>query len=158
MFIKDVPGLQLGCMGRSRLIVWVYVFILAWYNLVLTCCWLIIPSQPSSIGLNVVFSIVYAFMQYIYMETYEVYVRYSCMCCFGKCRLICTWLLFALISQLRLNLNLNLKIVYSTRKKITNMTQYHTEYMTVCFLLSGDPYKGAERTACVRATHGYYNA
>ena len=34
------------------------------------------------------------------------------------------------------------------------MTQYHTEYMTVCFLLSGDPYKGAERTACVRATGG----
>ena len=26
------------------------------------------------------------------------------------------------------------------------------------FLLSGDPYKGAECTACVRATHGYYNA
>ena len=24
--------------------------------------------------------------------------------------------------------------------------------------LSGDPYKGAERTACPRATHGYYNA
>ena len=57
-----------------------------------------------------------------------------------------------------LNLNLNLKIVYLTRKN-TNMTQYHIEYMTVCFLLlSGDPYKCAERTACVRATHGYYNA
>ena len=32
------------------------------------------------------------------------------------------------------------------------MTQYDKEYMTVCFLLSGDPYKGAERTDCVRAT------
>ena len=47
--------------------------------------------------------------------------------------------------------------LFIRQEKQTNMTQYHTEYMTVCFL-SGDPYKGTERTACVRATHGYYNA
>ena len=57
-----------------------------------------------------------------------------------------------------LELELELENCLFDKKKNTNMTQYHTEYMTVWFFLSGDPYKGAERTACVRATHGYYNA
>ena len=57
-----------------------------------------------------------------------------------------------------LELELELENCLFDKKKNTNMTQYHTEYMTACFFLSGDPYKGAERTACVRATHGYYNA
>ena len=56
-----------------------------------------------------------------------------------------------------LELELELENCLFDKKKKQNMIQYHKKYMTVCFF-SGDPYKGAKRTACVRATHGYYNA
>ena len=55
-------------------------------------------------------------------------------------------------------LELELENCLFDKKKIQtwhNITQNTWQYV---FFLSGDPYKGAERTACVRATHGYYNA
>ena len=53
-------------------------------------------------------------------------------------------------------LNLNLINVYQTKNKYKQETMWWmipTEYF-----MSGDPYKGAERTAGVRATQRYYSA
>ena len=54
-------------------------------------------------------------------------------------------------------LELELENCLFDKKKYKHDTISHRIHDSM-FFLSGDPYKGAERTACVRATHGYYNA
>ena len=53
------------------------------------------------------------------------------------------------------NLNLNLKTFI--RQKMTIWNKVTEKYITECYIL-GDPYKGDEHTAGIRATHRYYNA
>ena len=71
--------------------------------------------------------------------------------------------LLLLVSQIHVQtlelesvLNLNW-IVFIRQKQIQTWNNVTEQYIRGCFM-SGDPYKGSERTAGVRATHKYNNA